>query len=254
MNINITEVIQEHGTYLYRFAVKLSGHPDIADEIVQETFIKANDKQDQLKDIMAIRGWLRTICLNEFRMKMRTQKKEDELSRCAVLEQDGKYFTCYDEDIVLNIVVSDEIEKMRNGCFLAMSRKLTLPQRMAFSLCDMFGLSTHEVAGILQCSEGALKGLLYRARLNLESFFADHCVFMKEGNACHCSSWLDFVQKRASIQKNMITSFHEVEYTQRKYASQKEIRDKLLYYYHHMQITAPDDDWYENIIRVVQSK
>lgn len=254
MELQMESVIQQHGAYLYRFALKLSAHPDKANELVQCTFIKAWKKQDQLREEAALRGWLRKICLNEFRIIMRKQgnQHEDEFLRMEDLELDGQFFQEEQIDIIQELVVREEVVSMRNGCFLAMSRKLTLPQRMAFSLVDMFGLSIHEASLLIDCSEGAIKGLLYRARLNLDAFFADHCHFLKEENACRCQAWSSFVHQRADMQKKMNRTFSEKEYIEKGYAYQKEVRDKVLYYYQHMPEVTPSKEWYGNILDAVK--
>ena len=45
------------------------------------------------------------------------------------------------EDVIEEVQASEDVISMRNGCFLAMSRKLSVNQRIVFSLIDMFGLS-----------------------------------------------------------------------------------------------------------------
>ncbi len=57
-----------------------------------------------------------------------------------------------------------------------MVRYLTLHQRIAFSLIDMFGLSLDEVSSLIGISKSATKGLLYRAHMNLDSFFISTAI------------------------------------------------------------------------------
>ena len=81
--------------------------------------------------------------LNEYRMMMRKEKPMESIEE---LEADGIYFHEEEIDGVMEVSVSKEIENLRNGCFLSMVRKLTLLQRMAFSLSDMFGCTIEETA------------------------------------------------------------------------------------------------------------
>jgi DNA-directed RNA polymerase specialized sigma24 family protein len=62
------------------------------------------------------------------------------------------------------VIVSESIRQMQNGCFFAMVRRLTLDQRIAFSLVDMFGLSAAETARLTGITEGALKAQLFCPR------------------------------------------------------------------------------------------
>ena len=75
------------------------------------------------------------------------------------------------------IIADETIKSIRNGCFLAMARKLTLEQRIAFSLAEMFEISLDEISDILNISIPAVKGLLFRARKNIFNFFSERCQF-----------------------------------------------------------------------------
>lgn len=255
MELNMEKLIKEQGAYIYKYALYISAHPDTAEELVQKTIIKVWQKQEQLKELQALRSWIRTICLNEFRMMMK--KKASQMEECYdmdLLEQKEVFITSEQLDIIQEISVSQEVENLRNGCFLAMVRKLTLPQRIAFSLVDMFGLSIKEASLMLDIKEGALKGLLYRARMNLDAFFADHCQFMKEENTCRCQAWIDFAQNRARLQKKMETAFSALSFKEKGYTYQKEVRDKVHYYYEHMPSKIPSENWYEELIKLVSNK
>jgi len=58
-----------------------------------------------------------------------------------------------------------------------MARKLTLEQRITFSLAEMFEISLDEISDILNISIPAVKGLLFRARKNIFNFFSERCQF-----------------------------------------------------------------------------
>lgn len=252
MKIDVEKLVKEQGEYLYRYAMVLTAMPYDADELVQLTLIKAIQKIDQLKEEQALRGWLRKILLNEFRMMMRKRNslREEEYQDIEQLEAEGRLL-CEPEDIALNIRMEAEIETMRNGCFLAMSRKLTLPQRMAFSLCDMYGLSNKETALLMGVSEGAVKGLLYRARMNLDAFFSDHCPYIKEENPCHCRPWQEFVKDRDQLQKRMKMVFKAREFEDKDYHYQESVRQRVRAIYAQLPSWKPDPAWYAQILDAV---
>lgn len=246
--IEIEDIINTHNNALYRYALFLSGHPEEASELVQRTWIQVWKHQNQLQDVNAIKAWLRKICLNEFRMLHRNEHPCESLEE---LEADGRFFVDQPIDSVTELTVSEEVKQLRNGCFLAMARKLTLQQRMAFSMVDMFGLSLQEAALLMDTSVSAIKGALFRARLNLESFFADHCSLIKEENACHCESWIEFAHERNQMQKKLKTAFSALEFKEKHYHTQEEVRKRLLYYYQHMPVSTPDASWYDTLISIV---
>ena len=165
------KIVNDYGAYIYNYAMKLTLHPQDAEDLAQDTFAKAWEKREQLSNPKAVSGWLRKICYNQFLMKLRKEKMpllsvEDE----RALEEQGKMLVTVMPGPEDEVVVDDEIRRLQNGCFYAMARKLSLPQRIAFSMVDMFGLSISECADLLEITEGAVKGLLHRARLDLNSY------------------------------------------------------------------------------------
>ncbi|RGC50628.1 RNA polymerase sigma factor [Absiella sp. AM29-15] len=249
--MELEKIIQENQAYLYRYAMYLSAHPDIAKDLVQQTWLQVMKHQDQLVNVTYLHAYLKKICINEYRMMMR---KERPMESIEELEADGIYFHEEEIDGVMEVSVSKEIENLRNGCFLSMVRKLTILQRMAFSLSDMFGCTIEETALLMDISESAVKGLRYRARMNLSSFFANHCMFMKEENPCHCQAWIDFAQKRSKLQHQLKMTFSAQEFREKDHSYQKDIHEKLLAYYRQMPVQYPEDSWYTNLIDFVKNK
>lgn len=254
--MNAEDLIHNYGIYIYNYALKLSCHPNTAEDLCQETFIRAWEKIDTLKNPDAIKSWLRRICFNIFLMNERKKNNNIELlyDEIQSLEQEGNlYITSYTkpED---EVIVKESINELQNGCFFAMARLLTLNQRIAFSLVDMFGLSLEEVSEILNISKGATKGLLYRAHMNLASFFNSHCNILDVKNTCSCEAWIEFADKKENLrdeakQKN-IKLIKRLNYKESNYTFNNNVRNKIIYLYKNMPDKKPSDEWYEKIIQV----
>lgn len=133
-----------------------------------------------------------------------------------------------------------------------MVRKLTLNQRIAFSLIDMFGLSINDVSNILNISTGAVKGLLYRARMNIDSFFAHHCSIIDTNNPCSCKAWIEFSKKRSNMQDHAERKKHkfikQLDYKKVNYVFNDSVRRKINFLYKNMPPKKPSDDWYNKVI------
>lgn len=253
-NIKIEEVVNNYSIYIYNFALKLCANPKDAEEIAQETFIEAWSNLEKLKNTEAMKGWLRTICLNEFRMRLKKENrmKIDYTENLEQLERDSKFYSEMKPTQVDEVAVKEEVAKLMNGCFLAMTRKLTINQRMAFSLVDMFGLSINETARILDTTPKAIKGLLYRARMSLESFFHGHCSILSVDNACKCSAWIEFMKDRDEMQRRLKNKAQILDYRSSDYNYDSETRKKLLYYYHNMPEQRPSEEWFSQVITVLE--
>lgn len=71
----VEEALQQQIPHVYRFARRLCGRADIAEEIVQETMLRAWQRRRQLKDHHALRVWVLRIAANYWRDRMRARSK-----------------------------------------------------------------------------------------------------------------------------------------------------------------------------------
>lgn len=246
--VSMEEIVEKYSTYIFSIAYKLSGNTEQAEDITQETFIKAWKHLDELKDQNALKQWLRTICVNEFKMMLRKdiRQKTTYTDNIEELEKDGELLVSSRESVIEEVQAEEDVINMRNGCFLAMARKLSVNQRITFSLIDMFGLSIREVADILGVTPKAVKGLLYRARMNLDSFFQKHCYFLNTENPCRCEAWIKFFQNRNELQAIMQDKM--LDYTEKGYNFDLEVRRKLAFYYQQIPDQMPRMEWYQSVI------
>lgn len=248
-------LINTYGTYVFNYALKLSCHPSAAEDLAQETFISAWQKIETLENPNAIKAWLRKICFNNFLMKERKNKDYSELlyDDINLLEKEGHLFGDNPPKPEDEVIVEEAIRELQNGCFLAMVRRLTLHQRIAFSLIDMFGLSLEEVSKIIGISKSATKGLLYRAHMNLDSFFGKHCNILDVNNPCSCKAWIEFSKSRDNLQKN--SNKHKfitkLDYKESNYTFNNEVRGKINFLYKNMPDRKPSKEWYEEVINTI---
>lgn len=249
------DLIMLYQTYydkIYNYALRLSCHPQDALDITQETFLTAMTKIDCLKQQETAFSWLKTICYHKFIDQIRKNKYLTEVEDWNQLEAEGLLISQQQPLPEQEVIVLEEIRALQNGCFLAMVRKLTLNQRIIFSLVDMYGMTVDEVAEILGISDLAGKGLLYRARMNIDSFFANHCDLLKEDNPCSCRAWIEFSTNRSKRQAKTRELIDRLDYQKQGYRFDDTIRSKISYLYKNMPQKKPSDDWYQKILKILQ--
>jgi RNA polymerase sigma-70 factor (ECF subfamily) len=139
---------------LRAFAVSLSKNADRADDLVQETLVKAWDKQASFQPGTNLKAWLFTILRNEFYSQMRKRRREVEDSDGAITArlsvhpaQDG----------------SSDLNDFRKALEL-----LPEDQREAIILIGASGFSYEEAAEICGCAVGTIKSRVSRARNRLQ--------------------------------------------------------------------------------------
>jgi RNA polymerase sigma-70 factor (ECF subfamily) len=139
---------------LRAFAVSLAQNADKADDLVQETLVKAWDKQSSFQPGTNLKAWLFTILRNEFYSQMRKRGRE-------VQDSDG----------VMTARLA--VHPSQHGLldledFRAALEQLPEDQREAIILIGASGFSYEEAAEICQCAVGTIKSRVSRARTRLQ--------------------------------------------------------------------------------------
>jgi RNA polymerase sigma-70 factor (ECF subfamily) len=139
---------------LRAFAVSLSGRHDKADDLVQDTVMKAWAKQDSFELGTNIKAWLFTILRNEFYSQMRKRGREIQDTDGAFTERMAVHPSQY------GIVDLNDFRKALD--------RLPDDQREAVILIGASGFSYEEAAEICHCAIGTMKSRVSRARTKLQ--------------------------------------------------------------------------------------
>ncbi|WP_428249040.1 sigma-70 family RNA polymerase sigma factor [Ferrovibrio sp.] len=135
------------------FARGLAGQRAEADDLVQETLVKALSNTEQFRPGTNLRAWLFTILRNHFYSTKRQQRHE-------VADSDGSIGANQ------SVLPGQEDALLAKELAVAL-RRLPEPQREALLLVAVFGLSYEEAAGIGGCAIGTMKSRVNRARNRL---------------------------------------------------------------------------------------
>lgn len=150
-----------HMDALYRYALMLTRNGDEAEELTQETLLRAMDNVGQYSPGTNARAWLYRIMSTQHlnRVKRRHRKLEipmDELPDPQGTEAREPGFRTEPEREFLKNLAEGEIARAVES----------LPQdfRQMIVLADLEGLSYKEIADILSCPMGTVMSRLFRAR------------------------------------------------------------------------------------------
>lgn len=143
---------------LRAFAVSICGNPDRADDLVQETLVKAWSSLDSFEEGTNLTAWLFTILRNIYYSEFRKRRRETS-------DSDGEY--------AAGLIAPDSQEShMEFQDFRAALQKLPLDQREALILVAASGMSYEEAAEICGCAPGTMKSRVNRARNRLAELMA----------------------------------------------------------------------------------
>lgn len=169
-----------HLDAVYRFALRLSGSADQAEDLVQETFLRAYRAWDQYTRGTAAKSWLFTICRNVFLRRVERAQRHDRLVEETVdrsgpvtepvnplwssvdgIDPEGKFFESIVDDRIVEAIEA-------------------LPEeyRTAVVLSDVEGLPYAEIAELMDVPVGTVKSRLFRGRRQLQRVLYDYAVEM----------------------------------------------------------------------------
>jgi RNA polymerase sigma-70 factor, ECF subfamily len=168
---SVREAILAAVPSLRAFAISLSGNVDRADDLVQETMLRALANIHSFQPGTNMSAWLFTILRNLFRSEYRKRRREVE-------DTDGSFA----EGLKSH---PEQLGRVEFQEFRAALSQLPAEQREALILVGASGFSYEEAADICDCAVGTIKSRVNRARSRLarllsidsvEDFGPDHTM------------------------------------------------------------------------------
>jgi RNA polymerase sigma-70 factor (ECF subfamily) len=145
---------------LRAFAISLCGNVDRADDLVQETMLRAIANIDSFQPGTNMSAWLFTILRNHFRSEYRKRRREVE-------DSDGHYADSLKSQ-------PEQHGHVEFAEFREALGQLPSDQREALILVGASGFSYEEAANICGCAVGTIKSRVNRARTRLAEILNVH--------------------------------------------------------------------------------
>lgn len=160
-----------------RFALSLTRDESDADDLVQDTFLKAFRSWASYTPGTNLRGWLFTICRNTFNRQFRRERARPDIEREAG-----------DDDALPTVIGHIRAERLGLGDLLdridvqpALKTALDgLPDafREVVTLVDLEEFSYAEAAEVLDVPVGTVRSRLFRARRRMQTSLLQHAIDM----------------------------------------------------------------------------
>jgi RNA polymerase sigma-70 factor, ECF subfamily len=160
------ELVRRYEAKIFRLAQHITQNREDAEDVLQETFLKAYEHLDQFQGQSKFYTWIVRIAVNQALMKLRRRKTDKSVSLDEGIDTGEDTVTreiaAWDED------PEQRFSREELGEILdAAIQSLAPPYRSVFVLRDIDELSTEETAEVLGLSIPAVKSRLLRARLQL---------------------------------------------------------------------------------------
>jgi RNA polymerase sigma-70 factor (ECF subfamily) len=160
------ELVRRYEGKIFRLAQHVTQNREDAEDVLQETFMKAYEHLDQFQGNSKFYTWIVRIAVNQALMKLRRRKTDKSVSLDETIDTG-------EDTMVREIAAWDEDPEERfsrdelGGILDTAVQSLEPPYRSVFTLRDIDELSTEETAEALGLSVPAVKSRLLRARLQL---------------------------------------------------------------------------------------
>ncbi|UCE00632.1 MAG: sigma-70 family RNA polymerase sigma factor [Chloroflexota bacterium] len=166
-------LVETYSPMIYRLGLKMLNNPQDAEDILQETFIKAYKHIGNFDGRSNVSTWLYRIATNEALMSLRRKHPEIiSFEKPTTYESEPQEplqivdWCCLPEEEFLTAEVRDRLNEA--------AARLPANLRVVFVLRDIEGLSTRETSQVLDISEMAVKTRLSRARLRLREDLSEY--------------------------------------------------------------------------------
>ena len=164
----------KHKESTYRFAYYLTQNRNEADDLFQETWLRAVKYLPSSSGIRDFKAWIFTITANLHRDQLRKKKIRRIFSPQRSVESDSNVAPLEDSESTAIPKVNDD-----SACVdikLSLNQAITrlpLKQRRVFVLKEIEGMKHSEISEILKVPVGTIKSLLHRAVKKLQIELAD---------------------------------------------------------------------------------
>lgn len=159
--------LAEHRDAVVGFIRRTVGTHDLAEDLTQDVFLRAERKKATYRGHASIRTWLFAIALNvcrdHFRAKARQSRHLSSLASTKCVPSG--------EDIQHKV-----LEAEMAACINQYLFQLSKPQREVVALHDIGELNHQEIGKYLEISEANSRVLLHRGRRALRAILEEHCI------------------------------------------------------------------------------
>lgn len=177
------ELVEANTGQIYRLGLKILGDPQDAEDILQETFIKAYRALPDFDGRSSLSTWLYRIATNEALMLLRRRGKGEQISieepqDDVEIEQEPLQIVdwcCMPEEELISSEARAYMEQAVD--------RLPNSMKIVFLLRDIEGLSTRQTAEVLNLTEVSVKTRLSRARMRLREMLTEYYAEKMMGRA-----------------------------------------------------------------------
>lgn len=202
-----TTLFESSRKSLRAYLLRLTAQPADADDLVQDTWIRASEKLASFRGESSFKTWIYAIATNLARDNRRVQQRwtEDVTDVCRAAAMKNQAF--FGEAMHIRQTSAQgafEIKEHIAFCFNCISRSLPLEQQISLLLKEVYEFKVNEISTITGHSEAMVKYYLHGARGRLIHIFEGRCALINKEGTCHqCSELNGIFNPRQQAQEEL---------------------------------------------------
>ncbi len=167
------ELVRRYQARIYATVYHMTSNHEDANDLVQDTFIKAYRALKTFKGDSSFYTWVYRIAVNKTINFLKQRKNRLHMSLNDVdfdAEKDPDLVALVSEKTPRRDLNLAELQDKLNGAM----QKLSEHHRMVVTLHDIQGLSHEEIGAIMDCNVGTVRSRLFYARQQLQAYMSDY--------------------------------------------------------------------------------
>ena len=167
------DLVRRYQERIYATIYHMTAHHEDANDLAQESFIRAFKALSSFKGDSGFFTWLYRIAVNRTLNYLKQRKTRNHLSLNDLdfdAERDPAWVALVSENTPRREASLHELQENLNMAL----QKLSEVHRMVVTLHDIQGLPHEEIARIMECNAGTVRSRLFYARQQLQAYLSDY--------------------------------------------------------------------------------
>jgi RNA polymerase sigma-70 factor (ECF subfamily) len=209
--MTVDQLTSEFETFqreLKSFLLRMTASVQDAEDIVQETYLKARSKIETFRGESSLKTWVFSIASNLARDLLKSNKRWPETATDICREEALGNRQFFQEAMHIRQTSPQgnfEIREHIAFCFTCVSKSLPLEGHLVLLLKEIYGFKVKEISQILQMSEAMVKYHLHVNRSKMMEIFDHRCSLInKEGICYQCTELNGIFNPKQNAQQELL--------------------------------------------------
>ena len=193
---------------LKSFLLRMTASVQDAEDIVQDTYIKAQAKIDTFRGESSLKTWIFSIASNLARDLLKSKKRWPETVTDICREEALGNRQFFQEALHIRETSPQgnfEIREHIAFCFTCIAKSLPLEAHLVLLLKEVYGFKVREISQILQMSEAMVKYHLHASRSKMIEIFDNRCSLINKEGICHqCTELNGIFNPKQKAQEELV--------------------------------------------------